>query len=189
MNSPEETILDALRGSGYFADSFVSTTARPLYSPHFGQARWGSFFSWQFGHSERPDAVRKSWARRLAVRRAEWRLLGFGMMQFLSCSSPLRPHTVSFAFRPGSNTSISGISGPAADSVSPAAPAKTNAGSETHLPSQPNRLLFRTLSGRVARPAPPSGGRSDPHRRNIAGCYGSDHSAGKVLCSQACTAS
>ena len=101
----------------------------------------------------------------------------------------LRPHTVSFAFRPGSNTSISGISGPAADSVSPAAPAKTNAGSETHLPSQPNRLLFRTLSGRVARPAPPSGGRSDPHRRNIAGCYGSDHSAGKVLCSQACTAS
>ena len=38
----------------YFAASLVSSTARPLYSPHLGQARWGSFFSWQFGHSETP---------------------------------------------------------------------------------------------------------------------------------------
>jgi hypothetical protein len=67
----------------------MSRTARPLYSPHLGQARWGNFFSWQFGHSERPVAVRKSWARRLAVRRVEWRLFGLGMMQFLSYLHPL----------------------------------------------------------------------------------------------------
>src|ERR1700749_2737608 len=77
----------------YFAASLVSSTARPLYSPHLAQARWGSFFSWQFGHSERPVEVRKSWARRLAVRREEWRLFGFGMVQFLSRSHPLPdPH-------------------------------------------------------------------------------------------------
>ena len=75
--------------SVYFAASFVSSTARPLYSPHLAQARWGSFFSWQFGHSETPVEVKKSWARRLAVRRDEWRLFGFGMMQFLSRSHPI----------------------------------------------------------------------------------------------------
>jgi hypothetical protein len=74
----------------YFAASLVSSTARPLYSPHLAQARWGSFFSWQFGHSETPVAVRKSWERRRAVRRVEWRLFGFGMMQFLSCSRPVK---------------------------------------------------------------------------------------------------
>jgi hypothetical protein len=67
------------RNWSYLA-SFTSSTARPLYAPHLGQARWGSFFSWQLGHSERPTAVRKSWERRLAVRRVEWRLFGFGMM-------------------------------------------------------------------------------------------------------------
>ena len=71
-------------GMKYYFASFTSSTARPLYAPHLGQARWGSFFSWQLGHSESPDAVRKSWARRMAVRRVEWRLFGFGMMQFLS---------------------------------------------------------------------------------------------------------
>src|SRR5665213_3586287 len=69
---------------GYLAASFTSRTARPLYSPHLAQARWGSFFSWQLGHSERPTAVRKSWERRSAVRRVEWRLFGFGMVLFLS---------------------------------------------------------------------------------------------------------
>jgi hypothetical protein len=44
----------------YLTASLTSKTARPLYSPHLGQARWGSFFSWQFGHSESPLAVRKS---------------------------------------------------------------------------------------------------------------------------------
>src|SRR5208337_4532498 len=76
--------------------SFTSSTARPLYAPHLGQARWGSFFSWQLGHSERPTAVRKSWARRSAVLRVEWRLFGLGMMQFLSS---LRP----FPVRPAVN--------------------------------------------------------------------------------------
>src|SRR5512140_420496 len=85
----------------YFAASFVSSTARPLYSPHFGQARWGSFFSWQFGHSETPVWVRKSWARRLALRREEWRLFGFGMVLFLSRSQPSGPHSVQAASRQG----------------------------------------------------------------------------------------
>jgi hypothetical protein len=67
---------------GYFS-SFTSITARPLYDPHLGQARCGSFFSWQLGHSETPEAVKKSCARRLALRRVEWRLFGFGMMHFL----------------------------------------------------------------------------------------------------------
>ena len=85
----------------------------PCTAPHLGQARWGSFFSWQLGHSETPVAVRKSWARRLAVRRVEWRLFGFGMVQFLSCLCPwigsdLRPQTrLLSAFRPGQNTVIS----------------------------------------------------------------------------------
>jgi hypothetical protein len=48
------------RCSAYLAASFTSSTARPLYAPHLAQARWGSFFSWQFGHSESPVAVRKS---------------------------------------------------------------------------------------------------------------------------------
>src|ERR1039458_8981132 len=64
----------------YLAASLTSRTARPLYSPHLAQARWGSFFSWQLGHSETPVAVKKSWARRLAVRRVEWRLFGLGMI-------------------------------------------------------------------------------------------------------------
>src|SRR5580698_10942958 len=63
----------------YFAASLVSSTARPLYAPHLAQARWGSFFSWQFGHSEVPVAVRKSCERRSAVRRVEWRLFGLGI--------------------------------------------------------------------------------------------------------------
>jgi len=140
----------------YFAASLVSSTARPLYSPHLAQARWGSFFSWQFGHSDKPVAVRKSWERRRAVRRVEWRLFGFGMMQFLSCSSPSRPHGFWTALRRGRNT-------------------KT--------------FILRTLSGCVALKAPPSGGPMDPHRRSNPGYCGSDRSAGKVLCSQACTAS
>lgn len=141
----------------YLATSFVSSTARPLYSPHLAQARWGSFFSWQFGHSETPVAVRKSWARRLAVRRVEWRLFGFGMMQFLSRSRPLPDHTD---------------------------PDCLSARAE-HL----NINVLRTLSGCVTRKAPPSGGPMDPHRRSNPGYCGSDRSAGKVLCSQACTAS
>src|ERR1039457_6562050 len=76
--------------SVYLAASLMSRTARPLYAPHLAQARWGSFFSWQFGHSETPTAVRKSWERRSAVRRVEWRLFGLGMVQFLSCLRPSR---------------------------------------------------------------------------------------------------
>jgi len=41
--------------------SFLHVQYRPaLVRPHFGQAWWGSFFSWQLGHSESPTAVRKS---------------------------------------------------------------------------------------------------------------------------------
>src|SRR5580698_2129424 len=72
----------------YFAASLVSSTARPLYAPHLAQARWGSFFSWQFGHSESPVAVRKSCERRSAVRRVEWRLFGFGMTTIPFVSAP-----------------------------------------------------------------------------------------------------
>ena len=139
--------------SVYFAASLVSSTVRPLYSPHLGQARWGSFFSWQFGHSDSPLAVRKSWARRLAVRREEWRLFGFGMLQFLSCS---RPHRIGTAFQQLKHLKIN---------------------------------FLRTLSGCGALKAPPNEGHSGLPRRSIPGCCGSDHSVGKVLCSQACTAS
>ncbi len=45
---------------GFYFASFTSSTARPLYAPHLAQAWWGSFFSWQLGHSESPVAVRKS---------------------------------------------------------------------------------------------------------------------------------
>src|SRR5438270_1763187 len=58
--------------------------SRPLYVPHFLQARWGSLRSWQFGHSERPVGVRKSWLRRLAVRCLEWRRFGLGIAVSLS---------------------------------------------------------------------------------------------------------
>ena len=46
--------------------------------------RCGSLRSWQFGHSDRPVGVRKSWLRRRAVRRLEWRRLGLGIAVFLS---------------------------------------------------------------------------------------------------------
>jgi len=44
-----------------------------------GQARWGSLRSWQLGHSESPAAEMASWARRVEVRRLEWRRFGFGI--------------------------------------------------------------------------------------------------------------
>jgi len=141
----------------YFAASLVSSTARPLYSPHLGQARWGSFFSWQFGHSETPVWVRKSWARRLELRRDEWRLFGFGMVLVLSHFHPI-------------GTALG--------------PICISAGAE--------RLKINdlwTLSCCATLKAPPSEDPSDPHRRSIHGCCGSDRSAGKVLCSQPCTAS
>src|ERR1017187_999252 len=77
--------------SVYLAASLMSRTARPLYAPHLAQARWGSFFSWQFGHSETPTAVRKSWERRSAVRRVEWRLFGLGMTNSFRVSAHFKP--------------------------------------------------------------------------------------------------
>src|ERR1700735_177486 len=47
--------------------------------PHLGQALWGSFRSWQLGHSERPIGVSASCARRLEVRALEWRRFGLGI--------------------------------------------------------------------------------------------------------------
>src|ERR1039457_3417555 len=67
----------SMSGRGYSATT--STTSRPLYWPHFGQIRWGSLGSWQLGHSERPDAVRASCARRVLVRLWECLRLGFGI--------------------------------------------------------------------------------------------------------------
>src|SRR6266567_8007128 len=90
--------------AGNYLASLTSRTARPLYSPHLAQARWGSFFSWQLGHSETPVAVKKSWERRRAVRRVEWRRFGFGMVQFLSVSFAL-PGSASVRNRPASQES------------------------------------------------------------------------------------
>ena len=67
----------SMSGRGYSATT--STTSRPLYWPHFGHTRCGSFGSWQFGHSERPDAFSASCARRVLVRLLECLRLGFGI--------------------------------------------------------------------------------------------------------------
>src|ERR1700733_10534801 len=58
-------------------------TSRPLYLPQWGHARWARIFSWQFGHSAICGIVSPSCARRVEVRRLEWRRLGFGI--FCSC--------------------------------------------------------------------------------------------------------
>jgi hypothetical protein len=39
----------------------------------------GGFISWQFGHSVNAGGVKKSFARRVLVRRFEWRRFGFGI--------------------------------------------------------------------------------------------------------------
>src|SRR5690349_680918 len=57
----------------------TSTTSRPLYCPQCGHTRWGSLGSWQFGHSDRPDGLRASCARRVLVRWCECLRLGFGI--------------------------------------------------------------------------------------------------------------
>ena len=59
--------------------SATSTTSRPLYWPQCGQTRCGSLGSWQLGHSAFDGDFRLSWARRLPVRAAECRRLGFGI--------------------------------------------------------------------------------------------------------------
>ena len=45
----------------------------------------------------------------VAVRRVEWRLFGFGMMQFLSCSSPFSDRNGLNCLSAGLNISISGV--------------------------------------------------------------------------------
>src|SRR5215467_2259413 len=67
--------------SGRFYSCSTSTTSRPLYWPQWGQTRCGSLGSWQFGHSDRPEAFSASWARRVAVRLAECLRFGFGISQ------------------------------------------------------------------------------------------------------------
>jgi hypothetical protein len=47
--------------------------------PHLGQALWGSFRSWQLGHSDTPIGVSASCERRLEVRALEWRRFGLGI--------------------------------------------------------------------------------------------------------------
>jgi len=56
---------------GELTDYLESTamTSRPLYCPHFGQARCGILRSWQLGHSESDWPVKWSCARRVEVRR------------------------------------------------------------------------------------------------------------------------
>jgi hypothetical protein len=54
-------------------------TSRPLYVPHFGQARCGIFCSWQFGHSDSECFDSESCARRVAVRFWECLRFGFGI--------------------------------------------------------------------------------------------------------------
>ena len=64
--------------------SATSKTSRPLYVPHFGQARCGIFRSWQFGHSDSECLESESCARRVAVRFCECRRFGFGMVSLSS---------------------------------------------------------------------------------------------------------
>jgi hypothetical protein len=64
---------------GWYYCSATSITSRPLYCPQLGQARCGSFGSWQFGHSAFTAGLSASWERRAEVRRFEWRRLGFGI--------------------------------------------------------------------------------------------------------------
>jgi hypothetical protein len=65
------------RGSRYWAA--VSMTSRPLYCPQLGHTRWGTFGSWQFGHSAWAGLRSASWARRFWVRALECRRFGFGI--------------------------------------------------------------------------------------------------------------
>jgi hypothetical protein len=62
--------------------SATSITSRPLYFPQWGHTRWGSFGSWQLGHSDMIDLRSESWVRRAEVRRFECRRLGFGISYF-----------------------------------------------------------------------------------------------------------
>ena len=70
------------RGSRQLAVA-TATTARPLYSPHFGQARCDCLRSPQFGQALLFTGVRKSWLRRFAVRCFEWRRFGLGISNSL----------------------------------------------------------------------------------------------------------
>ena len=77
----------SMSGSGYSCTT--STTSRPLYCPQCGQTRWGSFGSWQFGHSERPGAFSDRARGGSAVRRLECLRFGFGIVQpLLNSFSP-----------------------------------------------------------------------------------------------------
>ncbi len=60
--------------------STTSITSRPLYFPHCGQTRCGSFGEWQLGHSPMTLRFNASCVRRADVRRLECLRFGFGIV-------------------------------------------------------------------------------------------------------------
>jgi hypothetical protein len=69
------------------------------------QARWGSFFSPQFGQLETPVGVRKSWLRRFAVRCLECRRFGLGIVKPLLNGSKPQGNAAEI----GENSKLAGV--------------------------------------------------------------------------------